>query len=220
MQRPVRHFSVASVLKDDGLSGKKLWGTNVLIKELLGEIHLKIVYFGPGLSGKTTNLEKIHKGLGPAYCSKLTTIKTREDRTLFFDFMQVKIGKIYGLTPKFNIYTVPGQAYYKETRKLVLVGVDGIVFVADSQANRMHDNIDSFNDLKRYINDIGKSLETMPVILQSNKQDLESALKPEIIQEKLAVNGLPNLPAIAIQGKGVFETLREIVVRIGKSLET
>lgn len=191
----------------------------MIIKELLGEIHLKIVYFGPGLSGKTTNLEKIHREIGPGHCGSLTTIKTREDRTLFFDFMQLKIGKIYGLTPKFNIYTVPGQSYYKATRKLVLVGADGIVFVADSQANRMQDNIDSFNDLKQYTREMGKSFETMPVILQSNKQDLKPALTPEIVQEKLSANGLPNFPAIAIQGKGVFETLREIIVRIGKSLE-
>ena len=191
----------------------------MVIKELLGEIHLKIVYFGPGLSGKTTNLEKIHRGMGPAHCGSLTTIKTREDRTLFFDFIQIKIGKIYGLTPKFNIYTVPGQSYYKATRKLVLVGADGIVFVADSQANRMQDNIDSFNDLKRYIKEMGKSFDTISVILQSNKQDLEFALKPEAVQRKLSANGLPNFPAIAIQGKGVFETLQEIVVRIGKKLE-
>ena len=191
----------------------------MVIKELLGEIHLKIVYFGPGLSGKTTNLEKIHHKLGPAICTNLTTIKTREDRTLFFDFMQIKIGKINGLTPKFNIYTVPGQSYYKATRQLVLVGVDGIVFVADSQRDRMQDNIESYNDLKQFLHEIGKSFEDIPVILQCNKQDIATALKPEFIQQQLAANDISCYPAIAIQGTGIFETLREIIVRIGKSLE-
>ena len=192
----------------------------MIIKELFGEIHLKIVYFGPGLSGKTTNLEKLHEKLGPACCGKLASIKTREDRTLYFDFMQLKIGKINGLTPKFNIYTVPGQTYYKATRQLVLVGVDGIVFVADSQLDRMDDNIKSFNDLKRFINEMGKTFNDIPVILQCNKQDLETALEPEDMQAKLSANGMPNFSAIAIEGKGVFETLRDIIVRVGRKLET
>ena len=191
----------------------------MVIKELLGEIHLKIVYFGPGLSGKTTNLEVLHTKLGPACSSELTTIKTREDRTLFFDFMQVKTGKINGLTPNFNIYTVPGQTYYKETRRLVLVGVDGIVFVADSQADRMDYNLESFNDLRSYLNELGKSFDDMPVILQCNKQDTDSALKPEVIKEKLSANGMKYFPASAIQGTGIFETLTEIIVQVGKSLE-
>ncbi|MBC8183543.1 gliding-motility protein MglA [candidate division KSB1 bacterium] len=191
----------------------------MVIKELLGEIHLKIVYFGPGLSGKTTNLEKMHSKLGPTCSSELTTIKTREDRTLFFDFMQIKTGKINGLTPNFNIYTVPGQTYYKETRRLVLAGVDGIVFVADSQADRMDYNVESFYDLKSFLKELGKSFDEIPVILQCNKQDTDSALKPEVIKEKLSANGLKFFPASAIQGKGVFETLTEIIVQVGKNLE-
>ncbi|MBN1352513.1 gliding-motility protein MglA [candidate division KSB1 bacterium] len=190
----------------------------MLIKELLGEIHLKIVYFGPGMSGKTTNLQVIHSKLNPASRGKLTVIKTREDRTLFFDFMQIKMGKIYGLTPKFNLYTVPGQSYYQVTRKLVLMGVDGVVFVADSQANRIRDNIESFNDLNSFLKKMGKSFESIPIILQCNKQDLASALKPEIIQKELSADDLSCYPARAIQSIGVFETLKEIIMRVGKAV--
>ena len=188
----------------------------MLIKELQGEIHLKIVYFGPGMSGKTTNLEKIHARINPGGNGKLTSIKTREDRTLFFDFMQIKMGKIYGLTPKFNMYTVPGQSYYKATRRLVLFGVDGVVFVADSQARQMQKNIESFNDLKQFFKEMHSSIETIPTILQCNKQDLPSALRPEIIQRALTANGLPCYPAVAIKNFGVFETLKEIIVRVGR----
>lgn len=192
----------------------------MLIKELLGEIHLKIVYFGPGMSGKTTNLQEIHSRINPSHRGRLTVIKTREDRTLFFDFMQLKTGKIYGLTPKFNLYTIPGQAYYQATRKLVLVGADGIVFVADSQAHRMQDNIDSFNDLKRFLKEMSKSFENIPIILQCNKQDLASALKPEIIRKELSANGFTCLPAVAIQNIGVFETLKEVIVRVGRMVSS
>jgi len=191
----------------------------MIIKELLGEIHLKIVYFGPGLSGKTTNLEKIYEKLGSTSCSELTTIKTREDRTLFFDFIQLNAGKINGLIPKFNIYTVPGQAYYKATRQLVLVGVDGIVFVADSQENRMPDNIESFHDLKNLLEQVGKHYDVIPIVLQCNKQDLPTALAPEIIQKQLNADGLSCFPACAIESTGVFETLRDVIINVGKKLE-
>lgn len=190
----------------------------MLIKELLGEVHLKIVYFGPGMSGKTTNLQRIHSKIDPNNCGKLTTIKTRDDRTLFFDFMQVKLGKIYGLTPKFNLYTVPGQTYYQATRKLVLVGVDGVVFVADSQADRMTANMESFNDLKGFLAEMGKSFQTVPTILQCNKQDLETALTPEEIQVQLSATELACYPAVAVQDIGVFETLRDVIVRVGQNI--
>ncbi|MCI0513213.1 ADP-ribosylation factor-like protein [candidate division KSB1 bacterium] len=188
----------------------------MLIKELLGELHLKIVYFGPGMSGKTTNLQKIHARIGSNHCGDLTSIKTREDRTLFFDFMQLKMGKIGGLTPKFNLYTVPGQTYYQATRKLVLSGVDGIVFVADSQAGRMSENIDSFNDLNRFLNSMGKSMLKVPVILQCNKQDLATAIKPDMIQRKLPGQWQGCFSAIATKEIGVFESFKEIIVRVGK----
>lgn len=190
----------------------------MLIKELLGEIHLKIVYFGPGMSGKTTNLQQIHRRINPAHSGKLTVIKTREDRTLFFDFMQLKMGKISGLTPKFNMYTVPGQSYYQATRKLVLMGVDGIIFVADSQASQMQANIDSFNDLNHFLKKMNRSFETVPTILQCNKQDLPYILKPDIIQQELSAYSLPCYSAVAIRSIGVFETLKEIIMRVGKMI--
>lgn len=192
----------------------------MVIKESQGEIHLKIVYYGPGQSGKTTNLEKIHEKVNPAHRGKLTTIKTRDDRTLFFDFMQVKMGKIFGLTPKFNIYTVPGQSYYKSTRKLVLAGVDGLVFVADSQQYMMQQNIESFEDLKHALKVMGKSFDNIPLVLQCNKQDLPSALKPEEIKFQLLAHAFPCYPAIAIQGVGIFETLKDIMVRVAKKVES
>jgi len=190
----------------------------MLIKELLGEIHLKIVYFGPGMSGKTTNLQMIHSRINPTNRGKLTTIKTREERTLFFDFMQVKMGKICGLTPKFNMYTVPGQSYYKVTRKLVLIGVDGVVFVADSQPEKMQENIDSFRDLNYFLREMGQSFRSVPIILQCNKQDLPDAVKPEIIRQKLAANHLTCFPAVAIKGIGVFETLQRVIVSVGQMI--
>lgn len=192
----------------------------MLIKELLGEIHLKIVYFGPGMSGKTTNLQIIHSRINPVNCGKLTTIKTREDRTLFFDFMQLKMGKIGGLKPKFNMYTVPGQTYYKATRKLVLVGVDGVVFVADSQLSRMQENQESFQDLKLFLKEMGKSFDTVPTILQCNKQDHIHAIRPPEIQARLGAQELFCQPAVAVRGLGVFETLQHIIVRVGKLVST
>ncbi len=191
----------------------------MIIKELQGEVHLKIVYFGPALSGKTTNLEKIHEKISPKFCSDLTTIKTREDRTLFFDFMQLNMGKINGLLPRFNLYTVPGQAYYQATRKLVLVGVDGIVFVADSQPGRMDDNIHAFLDLKQYLQDMEKSTNSIPVVVQCNKQDIENAVSPADFQKKLAADGVPCIPSSALTGSGVIETLNQIISNVGRMLE-
>jgi hypothetical protein len=190
----------------------------MLIKDLTGEIHLKIVYFGPGMSGKTTNLQEIHNKVCPDSRTKLTTIKTREDRTLFFDFTQIKLGKICGLTPKFNLYTVPGQTYYKATRKLVLNGVDGVVFVADSQAARMTENLESFADLKNFLQQMGESLGSIPTILQCNKQDLTTALKPELIKKELGANGLACYPAMAIKRIGVFETFKDIITQVAKKI--
>ena len=191
----------------------------MIIKELQGEVHLKIVYFGPALSGKTTNLEKIHEKISPKFRSDLTTIKTREDRTLFFDFMQLNMGKINGLLPRFNLYTVPGQAYYQATRQLVLVGVDGIVFVADSQPDRMDDNIQAYFDLQKYLQEMEKSTSSIPVVLQCNKQDLNDAVLPDDIQKNLAANGLPCVPSSALNGSGVIETLNQIISNVGRMLE-
>lgn len=134
----------------------------MFINWALQEINLKIVYYGPGMSGKTTNLEYIHSKLDPSLTGELVTLKTKEDRTIFFDFMQIEVGRIKGKKPKFNLYTVPGQVYYASSRKIILNGVDGIVFVADSQRDRMEGNIETLLDLENNLMASGFSLETFP----------------------------------------------------------
>ncbi|MEL6824086.1 MAG: GTPase domain-containing protein, partial [Calditrichota bacterium] len=134
----------------------------MFINWALQEINLKIVYYGPGMSGKTTNLEYIHTKLDPSLTGELVTLKTKEDRTIFFDFMQIEVGRIKGKKPKFNLYTVPGQVYYASSRKIILNGVDGVVFVADSQKDRMEGNIETLLDLEHNLMSMGYSLETFP----------------------------------------------------------
>ncbi|MCA9730810.1 MAG: gliding-motility protein MglA [Deferribacteres bacterium] len=172
------------------------------------EINLKIVYYGPGLSGKTTNLEYIYSQISPACRGELVTLKTREERTLYFDFLQVEFGNIKGLRPKFNLYTIPGQIYYTESRRIILRSVDGVVFVADSQRDRMDDNLESLLDLEQNLNREDHSLEYFPWILQLNKQDLASASATAELQEKLNFLNVPTIPAIASRGAGVLETLK------------
>ena len=130
------------------------------------------VYYGPGLSGKTTNLEYIYRKIDPSLRGDLITLKTREERTLYFDFLQLEVGRIKGMKPKFNLYTIPGQVYYSHSRKIILRGVDGIVFVADSQADRMTENLDSLMDLEQNLIENGHSLQSFPWVLQYNKRDL------------------------------------------------
>src|SRR4030042_5714023 len=141
----------------------------------LQEINLKIVYYGPRLSGKTTNLIYMHDKLDSSKRSDLVTLSTKEDRTLFFDFMQLELGNIMGKRPKFSLYTVPGQVYYINSRKIILNGVDGIVFVADSQRDRMEGNIETLLDLENNLLASGFSLETFPWVVQYNKRDLPNA---------------------------------------------
>lgn len=177
----------------------------------LQEINLKIVYYGPGMSGKTTNLEYIHSKLDPSLTSELVTLKTKEDRTIFFDFMQIEVGKIKGKKPKFNLYTVPGQVYYASSRKIILNGVDGIVFVADSQKDRMEGNIETLLDLEQNLMEMGFSLEEFPWVIQYNKRDLPNAEDIEILQKKLNFFNVPHFEAVAIKGQGVFDTLKAII---------
>jgi signal recognition particle receptor subunit beta len=177
----------------------------------LNEIHLKIVYYGPGLGGKTANLQYIHSRIDPALKSDIVELKTREDRTIFFDFLQLEIGKIDGKKPKFNIYTVPGQVHYDSTRKIVLNGVDGIVYVADSQQEMMDANLDTLLDLERHLIQEGKTLETFPWVLQYNKRDLPSAEPIVEMATKLNFFGVPAFEAVATEGKGVFVTLKEVI---------
>ncbi len=174
------------------------------------ELNLKVVYYGPALSGKTTNLEQIHARVNPQRRSELVSIKTQKDRTLFFDFMQLELGKINNMTPKIHLYTVPGQSYYEASRRLVLRGADGVVFVADSSASRARRNIESWANMKSQLLSFELSSSDFPIVLQLNKQDLPDAITTETLQRLLDVDGLPILPAVAIESKGVSETLKTI----------
>ena len=175
------------------------------------EINLKIVYYGAALSGKTTNLEWMHQKIAPSMRGNLVSLKTREDRTIFFDFMQIELGEIKGLKPKFNLYTVPGQVFYVASRKLVLQGADGVVFVADSQPDRMKENIETWQNLQMNLRDLGNDPATFPVVLQYNKRDMPNAMPVEKMRAELGCNGRLQIEAIAVQGIGVFETLRPTI---------
>ncbi len=173
------------------------------------------------MSGKTTNLEQIHTKIQPDLRSSMISIKTLEDRTLYFDFTQLSMKKINGLTPRFDIYTIPGQVQYKATRKIILQGVDGIVFVADSQINRIKDNIESYRGLKSLLQEMNISEHDCPIVIQSNKQDLKDAMPPDILKKNFEESDhISNYSAIAINGIGVFETLKDIIVQLGKKLVT
>lgn len=180
----------------------------------LRELNLKIVYYGPALSGKTTNLAQIHARVDPAHRSELVSLKTREDRTLFFDFLQLELGKINNLTPKIHLYTVPGQSYYEASRRLVLQGADGIVFVADSSPECLNANMVAWRDMESQLGSFNMSTETLPVVVQCNKQDIHGALTPPRIQQLLHIYSLPTLPAVAVEGKGVFDTLKAVTMRV------
>ncbi len=177
----------------------------------LREINLKIVYYGPSLSGKTTSLEYIHSRTNPERRGELISLKTREDRTLYFDYMQFEMGAISGLKPRFNIYTVPGQVYYRGTRKLVLKGVDGLVFVADSQIKRLHENVEAIKDLYDDLVELGFVPGELPIVLQCNKRDLPEIMPVQSIKEQLGLNGIPTFESIALEGIGVLDGLKSIV---------
>lgn len=183
----------------------------MFINRKLGELNLKVVYYGPSLSGKTTNLEYIHANIDPKLRSELVSLKTHEDRTLFFDFLQLELGRIRGLKPKFNLYTVPGQVIYTASRKLVLEGADGVVFVADSQADRLRDNSDLMGSLAAHLSNMGHRVTDYPIVLQCNKQDLPDALPPEDLRSRLQQDDMPCLGSVATEGAGVFETLKMII---------
>lgn len=177
----------------------------------LRQLNLKVVYYGPALSGKTTNLEQIHAKIDPSRRSDLISLKTSEDRTLYFDFLQLELGKINGLTPKIQLYTVPGQAYYEVSRKLVLRGADGVVFVADSASNRMNDNVESWLNMKKHLVALGIPVQSIPIIVQLNKQDLSNALPPQLLISSLNCQNCKTLLAVAFKGQGVFDTLKAII---------
>ena len=182
----------------------------------LNQIDLKIVYYGPGFSGKTTNLEWAHSHIDPELRSDILNLKTKEDRTIFFDFMQFEVGKIKGLTPKFNLYTVPGQDIYTVSRKIILNGVDGIIYVADSGHDRMRDNLFTLIDLVKNLRANKHKVEDFPIIMQYNKRDLDDALPVEYLRKTLNRFNAPEFEGVAVNGVGVFESLKtaiELVVR-------
>jgi len=175
------------------------------------EVCCKIVYYGPGLSGKTTNLQFVHQKVPQDTRGKLISLATEADRTLYFDFLPINIGTINGFAAKFQLYTVPGQVYYNATRKLVLRGVDGLVFVADSQADKMDENIESLANLEENLKEYGYDPDTMPLVIQYNKRDLPGILSVEELNQKLNVRGWPHFEASAPTGEGVFGTLKLII---------
>jgi signal recognition particle receptor subunit beta len=191
----------------------------MFINWALQEINLKIVYYGPGMSGKTTNLEYVHSKLDPSLTGELVTLKTKEDRTIFFDFMQIEVGKIKGKKPKFNLYTVPGQVYYASSRKIILNGVDGVVFVADSQSDRMEGNIETLLDLEKNLTSMGYSLENFPWVIQYNKRDLPNAESTDVLQKKLNFFNVPHFDGVAIRGMGVFDTLKSVINLVVKHVQ-
>jgi signal recognition particle receptor subunit beta len=171
------------------------------------EIDAKIVYYGPGLCGKTTNLQFIHQHLDPTQRGKMVSLATEEDRTLFFDFLPIELENIRRFKMRFHLYTVPGQVYYGATRVAVLTGVDGVIFVADSQIERLEDNLVSLTELKDNLSSYGKNIETTPFIIQYNKRDLPNILPVEELNNKINYLNVPYFEAIAIEGKGVLESL-------------
>ncbi len=176
------------------------------------EITCKIVYYGPGRSGKTTNLHYIYGQVPEDRRGTMVSLATQTDRTLFFDFLPLDLGTISGFTTKFQLYTVPGQVYYQTTRKLVLQGADGVVFVADSQARQLDENIESMQDLHANLAEGGIDTRTMPMVIQYNKQDLPKDLILDVpsLEEALNFRSVPSFSADALHGPGVFETLRSI----------
>jgi signal recognition particle receptor subunit beta len=178
------------------------------------EINCKIVYYGPGLGGKTANLMYIHGKTDPRSKGKLISLATEADRTLFFDFMPLKLGEIKGFKIRFHLYTVPGQVFYDASRKLILKGADGIVFVADSQIDRMDANLDSFENLRDNLEEHGYDMDQIPLVLQYNKRDLVDILPVQELRNALNYRNLKDFEAIAINGKGVFDTLKAIVKEI------
>jgi signal recognition particle receptor subunit beta len=180
----------------------------VSINYAFKEIWCKIVYYGPGLSGKTTNLQYAHQKIPSPSRGELISLATDQDRTLYFDFLPVDIGKIHGFSIKFQLYTVPGQVYYNATRKLVLRGVDGVVFVADSQRSKMDENIESRQNLVENLKGYGCDIEKLPLVFQYNKRDFSDISSVDELESTLNPRGLPHFEAVATQGMGVFDTLK------------
>jgi signal recognition particle receptor subunit beta len=174
------------------------------------EINCKIVFYGPGLCGKTTNLQYIYAKTNPDVKGKMISLATETERTLFFDFLPLALGQIRGFKTRFHLYTVPGQVFYDASRKLILKGVDGVVFVADSQIERMEANSESLDNLRVNLKEQGYELDKIPHVIQYNKRDLPNAAPLEEMQHLINGHGVPSFEACATVGKGVFETLKGV----------
>jgi len=174
------------------------------------EINCKLVYYGPGLGGKTANLQWIYEKTGAAQKGKMISLATETDRTLFFDFLPLDLGTVRGFKTRFHLYTVPGQVFYEASRKLILKGADGVVFVADSQEERLDANFETLENLREHLKEHGLEFDTIPYVLQLNKRDLPNVMPVEELKKQLQAKGEPVLEAIAVQGVGIFETLKEV----------
>ncbi len=183
-----------------------------------GEVNIKVVYYGPGLSGKTTNLEYMYSKLPRENKGKMVSMKTRTDRTLFFDFLPIEVGELGGLKVRFLLYTVPGQVYYNATRKLVLKGVDALVFVADSSPGCLDDDRESLGNLEENLNEIGMSLASTPWVMQYNKRDVPGCMDKKVLDEELNTWKTPSFEAVATDGRGVYETFEGIAKLVFKKL--
>jgi hypothetical protein len=178
------------------------------------EINCKIVYYGPGLGGKTTNLQVVYDKTGDKQKGKMISLATETDRTLFFDFLPLDLGTVRGFKTRFHLYTVPGQVFYDASRKLILRGVDGVVFVADSQEERMDANSEALDNLQENLKEHGYDFAKIPYVLQLNKRDLPTAMPIDVLKKELVKKGEPVYEAVAFQGTGVFETLKEVAKQV------
>jgi len=182
------------------------------------EINCKVVYYGSGLGGKTTNLEYVYSRVSPDTKGKMFSLATETERTLFFDFLPIDLGEIRGFRTRFHLYTVPGQVYYNASRRLILKGVDGLIFVADSQRSRLEANIEAMHNLYENMESYGYDVEIIPFIIQYNKRDLPDTMSIEELRSVLNPMGVPDFEAVAIEGDGVFQTLSAVSKLVVKSL--
>lgn len=183
------------------------------------EVNCKIVYYGPGLSGKTTNLEIVHKKSPPSNRGELTSIATEQDRTLFFDFMPLDLGTVAGMKTKLRLFTVPGQVFYNSTRKLVLQGADGVIFIADSQKQKLDENLESLRNLEENLAEYGMKITDIPVVIQWNKRDMPTALPVPELERQINFLHAPTFEGVAITGEGVFPTLRKCAALVLESVQ-
>jgi hypothetical protein len=184
------------------------------------EINCKIVYYGPGLCGKTTNLQYIYNKTNPQAKGKMISLATETERTLFFDFLPLSLGEIRGFKTRFHLYTVPGQVFYDASRKLILKGVDGVVFVADSQIERMEANIESLENLRTNLTEHGYDLDKIPYVAQYNKRDLPNSAPLDELKQLLNPTTIPDFEACAVTGEGVFDTLKAVAKLVLQELKS